>query len=288
MAARNGAVILAGPPVNLLPMIARPDGREWVTTKARVLSIAAGRFASGTPDPIVAADVAGFRKLLAEWPSPIVMAGTELNDAVRLPGRELQTGTAWAERHPVVDAYRAYGRHHQIAGDFDVPSRWQPCCTRSRRTRATSSGRRQAVITVADDGTTRFTASPSGRHHYLIAKADQKQRVLDTCVKLVTAQPPRLTRPAPKPTAHLRTLGATASALVTIVAVLALGLTMGQPAHLAGQADEFDAAVRPVLTGTCSTCHNPQVLSGGLNVADLATPASLARDRDAWEGAACA
>ena len=53
---QNGAVVLAGPPVNLLGVIARPDGRDWVTRKARVLSIAAGRFAAGPVDPMIRRD----------------------------------------------------------------------------------------------------------------------------------------------------------------------------------------------------------------------------------------
>ena len=50
----------------------------------------------------------GFRKLLAEWPTRIVMAGAELNDALPFPGSSLDTIAAWAPNHPVVDAYRAF------------------------------------------------------------------------------------------------------------------------------------------------------------------------------------
>jgi hypothetical protein len=115
---QNGAVILAGPPVNLLGVIARPDGRDWVTRKARVLSISAGRFADGVVDPIIRRDVAGFRTLLAEWPSPIVMAGTELNAALPFPGRSLESGIAWTMNHPILDAYRAFRPM-----PYDAPSR---------------------------------------------------------------------------------------------------------------------------------------------------------------------
>src|SRR5690242_10466547 len=64
----TAAIILAGPPVNLLNVIALTDGRHWVERKARVLTIAAGRFDSPQPDPVLKDDVKGFRRLLADWP----------------------------------------------------------------------------------------------------------------------------------------------------------------------------------------------------------------------------
>jgi hypothetical protein len=195
---RNAVVVLAGGPVNLLGVIARPDGREWANRKARVLSIAAGRFAAGPVDPIIRRDVAGFRKLLAEWPSPVVMAGTELSEALPFPGTSLESGTAWAPHHPIVDAYRAFRPM-----PYDAPSR-----TLAAVLYAVSTDQPYfdlsppGTIAVADDGHTRFTPSPDGRHRYLIAKPDQKEPLLKTYVEMVTAQPPpRPARGGPRPAA---------------------------------------------------------------------------------------
>ena len=46
----NAAMVLAGSPVNLLNLIALTDGKHWVEKKARVLTLAAGRFDSPQPD----------------------------------------------------------------------------------------------------------------------------------------------------------------------------------------------------------------------------------------------
>jgi hypothetical protein len=194
----NAVVVLAGAPVNLLGVIARPDGREWANRKARLVSIAAGRFAAGPVDPVIRRDVAGFRKLLAEWPSPIVMAGTEMSEALPFPGASLASGTAWASHHPIVDAYRAFRPM-----PYDAPSR-----TLAAVLHAVSVDQPffdlspPGTIAVAQDGHTMFSPSPDGRHRYLIAKADQKERVLQMYVELVTAQPPpRPARGGPKPAA---------------------------------------------------------------------------------------
>jgi hypothetical protein len=183
---RNAVVVLAGGPVNLLGVIARPDGRDWAQRKPRVLSIAAGRFTGGAVDPIIRRDVAGFRKLLAEWPSPIVMAGTELSEALPFPETSLESGTAWAPHHPIVDAYRAFK-----SMPYDAPSR-----TLAAVLHAVSSDQSyfdvspSGTIAVAHDGRTVFSPSPDGRHRYVIAKPDQKVRVLRAYIDTVTAQPP--------------------------------------------------------------------------------------------------
>ena len=46
-------------------------------------------------------------------------------------------------------------------------------------------------------------------------------------------------------------------------------LMLGAPARISGQADEFDTAVRPVLTQTCVQCHGEQRPAGGMSVTEL-------------------
>ena len=101
-------MILAGLPANLLALLALPGGKDWAAKKARVLTHCR-RPIRGERRPIRSsrADVAGYRKLLAEWPGRIVMAGAELNEALPFPSETLNAIAAWAPNHPVVDAYRA-------------------------------------------------------------------------------------------------------------------------------------------------------------------------------------
>jgi hypothetical protein len=194
----NGVVVLAGLPANLTGLLALPDGREWVARKASVLAVAGGRFDTPAADPVIRADVAGFKKLLAEWPSRIVMAGLELNDALPFPGSSVDASFAWARHHPVADAYRAFNPM-----PYDAPTR-----ALAATLYAVSPDENffqlsePGTITVLDDGRTRFTASPAGRHQYLIARPDQQERVLQTYVQMVSAQPPpRPARGGPRPAA---------------------------------------------------------------------------------------
>jgi hypothetical protein len=45
------------------------------------------------------------------------------------------------------------------------------------------------TITVSDDGRTMFTASPDGKHQYLILDPAQKERIISTFVEISSAKP---------------------------------------------------------------------------------------------------
>ena len=269
---RNAAVVLAGRPTNLVALTALPDAREWIVRKARVLAIAAGRFDGGGSDSVVRADVAGFRKLLAEWPSAVVMAGAELSDALPFPGAPVDTSFTWAPHHPIVDAYRAFRPM-----PYDAPSRAMAAVLHAASPDEQYFDLSEpGTITVMDDGRTRFAPSPAGKHRYLIVKADQKERVVQAYVQTVSAEPP------PRPGRGSNVVARTGTALAVIGALAAV-VTVSMSAPLIGQSDEFTDTVRPVLTGTCAQCHNNRLQSGGLSVEALTSSDSLASQREIWE-----
>jgi hypothetical protein len=265
---QNGAVILAGLPVNLLSLLALPGGKDWAAKKARVLSIAGGRFEGNAADPVIRADVPGFRKLLAEWPGRLVMAGAELNDALPFPGGALDDIAAWAPNHPVVDAFRALE-----PATSAVPSQTLAAVLYTVQPEENYFALSEpGTVTILDNGRTRFTASAGGRHHYLVVRPEQKERVLETYVKLITTKPP-------PPPARGRRGGAAA---LMIGATIGASLMFG-PARISGQGDEFDSAVRPVLTQSCVQCHGDERPAGGMSVAGLTSAASLTEHRDVWD-----
>ena len=58
---------------------------------------------------------------------------------------------------------------------------------------------------------------------------------------------------------------------------------MAQTSAAKPPAQAFDTAVKPMLTKSCSPCHNARMASGGLNVTGFTTPASVLESRDEWE-----
>jgi mono/diheme cytochrome c family protein len=268
----NAAIVLAGPPVNLLSLIALADGRHWVEKKSRVLAIAAGRFDSPQPDPVLQGDVKGFRKLLADWPGQIVFAGAELGDAL-FPGASIDADFAWAPHHPVADAYRAYKPM-----PYDAPTRAMAAVL---YTAAPDQGyfrlSEPGIVTVLDDGRTQFAPSANGKHRYLILDPQQQQRVTQAYVTLSSA-------PLPPPPARRGPPRAAAKQAVKILAIASLaGLLATWPFRASGQTPDFNTSVRPLLTQTCAACHNARLSSGGLDVTALNSPESLTSARSTWE-----
>ena len=114
------------------------------------------------------------------------MAGAELNDALPFPGSSLDAIAAWAPNHPVVDAYRAYKPMPYDAPTQALAAVLSTVSPEDNYFELSEPG----TITVLDNGRTRFHDTPGGRHHYLIVRPEQKERVLETYVKLITTQPP--------------------------------------------------------------------------------------------------
>src|SRR5262245_18413721 len=48
-------------------------------------------------------------------------------------------------------------------------------------------------------------------------------------------------------------------------------------------AQTFQTTVQPVISKTCTPCHNAQLASGGMNIAGFTKPESLRTDRPGWE-----
>lgn len=92
---QSAVMVLAGPAVNLLGLMALPEGSELIRNKVRALVVASDPGSGG---------VAG---LVEHWPGPIVTSGEDLN--LRYPAAAIDEDFAWAPSHPVVDAWRAAG-----------------------------------------------------------------------------------------------------------------------------------------------------------------------------------
>lgn len=100
---QNGAIVVAGPLSGLARLQALYGAKPQIAAKAKHLVVAAGAF-GGAADASITADLAAARRVFAEWPGPIVVAGQEVGEAFPFPGASLEKDFAWAPTHPVVDA----------------------------------------------------------------------------------------------------------------------------------------------------------------------------------------
>jgi hypothetical protein len=180
----NCMVVLAGPASNLAKVMDLPGGLELIGRKVKLLALAAGSYPDGRADPRVKADVAAAKRLLAEWPTPIVAVGTEVGDGLPFPGSSIEKDFAWAPAHPIVDAYRAFR-----SMPYDAPAPAMAAVLYAVRPDGYFKLSAPGTIGVLEDGRTRFTPAADGPHRYLAIDAAQKERIIQTYAELASAKP---------------------------------------------------------------------------------------------------
>jgi hypothetical protein len=187
-------VTLTGPATNLARALALHGVKELVSRKVRFLSLVGGAYPDGPPQFNVKADIPAAKRLFAEWPTPIVAAGDEVGASLLFPASSIEKDFAWSPAHPVVDAYRAYQ-----AMPYDTPTWAMAAVLYAVRPQEDYFKLSEpGVINVLDDGRTKFTPSPEGKHRYLILDPAQKERIVKTYTEIASAKPaPRQPRRRP-------------------------------------------------------------------------------------------
>jgi hypothetical protein len=171
----NAVVVLAGAPVNLLGLLALPTSKALIQKKVRLLTIAA---------PFE--DAPGFNKLLAEWPTAIVVADDSVGQLLPFPGESIEKDFEWAPNHPLVDTYKA-----AKAMPYDAPTSTMAAVLHTVQPQENYFKLSDpGIITVLAGGRMQFTANPQGKHRHLIVDEANKERVIQTYRTLVSAKPP--------------------------------------------------------------------------------------------------
>jgi len=153
----NAAIVLSGPPTDLVRLLALYGAKEWIARKVRLLCVAE---TGAQPD-------AAAEKLFSEWPSPVVTVGRDIGEALPFPGASIDKDFAYTPANPLVDAYRAYQPM-----PYDAPS-WAMA----------------AMLYAAHPSDGYFKLSGAGQRTRLIFDPEQKDRILKAYVELASAKP---------------------------------------------------------------------------------------------------
>src|ERR1035437_5670967 len=179
----NFAALLDTPGDKLSPLV----GRDLVQQKVKLLSVMAGGFQTNLHDREfnVVMDLPASRRLVPNWPTPIVWSGFEIGIAVPYPAVSIERDFGYVPHHPAAEAYCLYNPPPHERPTWDLTS--VLCAVRPDRGYfgLSSPGR----VTVEEDGFMRFTPAPEGRDRFLTLTDVQAARVKDALVELVS-QPP--------------------------------------------------------------------------------------------------
>jgi hypothetical protein len=111
--------------------------------------------------------------------------GSELGEALPYPGASIEADFAWAPRHPVLDAYRAFKPMPYNAPGAALAAMLYAVHPGEGYFKLSEPG----TITVLDDGRTQFTPRPDGKHRYLIVDPAQTASITKLYKELVSSKP---------------------------------------------------------------------------------------------------
>jgi hypothetical protein len=174
---QNAVVLLTGPATNLAGLLALPGTSQLIAQKVHMLVVAA--------DALTLSDGPAAKRMFAEWPTPIVVAGSEVGDALPFPGAGIDKDFAWSEAHPLVAAYRAYRPMPYDAPAVAMAAALYAVRPQENYFKLSDPG----TVSVAEDGSIRLTPASGGKHRSLIADASQKDRIQQIYAETASTKP---------------------------------------------------------------------------------------------------
>jgi inosine-uridine nucleoside N-ribohydrolase len=163
-------------------------GMELVKKKVRLLSVMAGSFAQDSPKQPefnVKIDVPAAKALFANWPTPIVFSGFEIGAAVLYPAASIERDFNYVPHHPLAEAYKLYDHMPYDRPSWDLTSVLYAVRPDRGYFDLSPPGR----VHAEDGGVAVFVPDSAGQHRFLILRPDDRLRVQEALVQLVS-QPP--------------------------------------------------------------------------------------------------
>lgn len=189
----RGVMILSAPATYLAKSLDLFAAKELYIERVKVLVIVD----SGEPQE----DVPALRRIVAEWPAPIVFCGKDAGESLPFPAATIESGFSWAPVHPAVDAYRAFKPIPYDAPSYDLAAAYYAVHQDSAFFRLSEPG----FISVSDSGRMQFQASAGGKANSLIVVPAEKDNTIQAFIDIVSA------KPVPPPVRPRRQLDAVAA-----------------------------------------------------------------------------
>ena len=167
------------------------DGKELVAKKVRLLVPMAGHMSD--PDYHeynVIKDVPAAQKVFAEWPTQMVVSPFEVGLAIEYPGASIADDCAWADKHPMVESYRAFGKGNIM---YDRPTWDLTAVLYAVEGGSWFTVSEPGSIVITDEGSSIFTPSADGKVRYMMITPEQGQAINERFQEIVSQKPAKST-----------------------------------------------------------------------------------------------
>jgi len=163
-------------------------GMELIQKKVRLLSIMAGTFDSKYThiEYNIDCDLPSAKKLIANWPTPIVFSGFEIGDMIQYPSASIQNDYDYVQFHPLKEAYHHYRGLENSQPTFDLTS----VLYAVRPDRGYFDLSEPGTVVLDENGRTSFKPDPNGKHRYMTVSSIQIAHVQEALC-LLCSEPPK-------------------------------------------------------------------------------------------------
>lgn len=160
-------------------------GMELIRKKVRLLSVMAGDFRPGaSPEFNVVQDIPSAKAIFGQWPSPIVASPFDVGISICYPASSIENDFDWAELHPMIEGYKAWGKMPYDRPTWDLTSVLYAVEGDSWFT-VSPHGR----VSVEDDGRTLFEPCADGNCRFLSVTQAQADSILARFLEIVPSVP---------------------------------------------------------------------------------------------------
>ena len=162
------------------------SGMDLVAKKVKYFSIMAGEFEMPRyTEYNVWNDLLAAKYFFDKSPVPMVITPFTLGKQVLYPAKSIENDFAWADKHPMVEAYKAYDKMPYDRPSWDVIAAYYVC----EHNEAAITLSQPGEVKVVDKGVTVFTPKADGRYRIIQASPEQRAMILDDFLKYVPRQP---------------------------------------------------------------------------------------------------
>ena len=172
---REAVMILSAPATDLAKSLDLQGVKDLYKERVQRLVIV------DTPNP----DLPAIRKVLAEFPVPIVFCPKEVGDAILFPYASLDRDFAWAPNHPIVAVLKACRQSPYDPPTYDMAAALYAVHPDEGFFQLSPEG----SIQVAESGKLSFKPG-QGKMKSLQLDPSQKDKILQTYIELASARPP--------------------------------------------------------------------------------------------------
>jgi len=171
----NSVIVVVGPLTNAASLVELAGTREWISKKAKALVFT----------DHIKEDVAAAKQVLKAWPGPLVFVPSDVSRDIQYPSSSIEKDFAYASKHPIVDAYKAYKSMPYDAPTGDMAAVLYAVREKEGYFRLSAAG----TLSVDDGGSVKFAESADGKDRMLLPDPAQNERILKAYTELASAKP---------------------------------------------------------------------------------------------------